>query len=284
MADGDDDISLSEFELEMRRLAAEVEVTPAPKPAPAPSSGGGISEKALIAALTQLIRPIGVSLSSLDDRSKDALIAQERVEELVRGVNERIGEPPPPPVIPEPKVPEELGQILAILDGQKRVESANQKLFDALHQELKGYKELFLFEALQKPIIRDMLALFDDLSAIERQGKRFRKSHEASPASAEELNEFLGNLLMNLENLRVLFMEVFDRLEVSQLQTEKGKIDKRLQKAISIERTTVQEEDSLVVRKVRPGFEWRERVIRPEDVVIKRYTPADDTPAPEENF
>ena len=286
MADGDD-ISLSEFELEMRRLAAEVEAPPPPKPAASSSSSSAASDKALLAAITQLVRPISVSISSLDQRTKDLATAQERLEELVRGVNERIGEPLPPlpaPVIPEPKVPEELGQILSILEGQKRVENANQKLFDALHQELKGYKELFLFESLQKPMIRDMLALFDDLSAIERQGKGFRKSHEASPATTEELNEFLGNLLMNLENLRVLFVEVFDRLEVSQLRTEKGKIDKRIQKALSVVPTPIQEEDSLVVRKVRPGFEWRDRVIRPEDVIIKRYTPPDDVPAPEETF
>jgi molecular chaperone GrpE (heat shock protein) len=278
MAQGDD-ITLSEFELEMRRLTEELEAPkPAPAPAPAPvaaPAAPGISGKDFVTAIGQVVKPLSASIGTLDLRTKELLAGSQRIENLANEAVERIGAPVTLPTPPEPKTPEELGQILALLEGQKRVEGANQKLFDALHQELKGYKELFLFEALQKPIIRDMLSLFDDLSAIERQGKAFRKGHETQPATTEELNEFLGNLLMNLENLRVLFMEVFDRLEVSQLKTEKGKIDKRLQKALSVVPTDKPEEDGLVARKVRPGFEWRDRVIRPEDVIIKRYTPGD---------
>ncbi len=54
------------------------------------------------------------------------------------------------------------------------VESANSKLFDALHAELKGYKDNFLFDALQKPFIRDLVSLFDDLSALHEQPRRKR--------------------------------------------------------------------------------------------------------------
>src|SRR5207244_9827806 len=40
-------------------------------------------------------------------------------------------------------------------------ETVNQKLFDSLHQELIKYRDNFLHESLQKPIIRDLLILFD---------------------------------------------------------------------------------------------------------------------------
>ena len=49
------------------------------------------------------------------------------------------------------------------LDQSHKVETANQRLFDVMHGELKGYKDNFLFDALQKPVIRDLLAIFDDL-------------------------------------------------------------------------------------------------------------------------
>ncbi len=58
------------------------------------------------------------------------------------------------------------------------VESANQKLFDALHAELKGYKDNFLFDSLQKPFIRDLVSLFDDLSDVHAQ---MAKRLEAAP-------------------------------------------------------------------------------------------------------
>src|SRR5436305_8475983 len=37
----------------------------------------------------------------------------------------------------------------------------NQRMFDALHEELKGYKDGFLLESVHKPIIRDLISLYD---------------------------------------------------------------------------------------------------------------------------
>ncbi len=51
----------------------------------------------------------------------------------------------------------------------RNTESVNQRLFDSLHQELKKYRDNFLHESLQKPFIRDLLILFDDLSALSAQ-------------------------------------------------------------------------------------------------------------------
>src|SRR5438874_1107615 len=53
-------------------------------------------------------------------------------------------------------------QLAAIRDTEK----VNQKLFDSLHQELVSYRDNFVRDSLQKPFIRDLLVLFDDLSAI----------------------------------------------------------------------------------------------------------------------
>ena len=79
--------------------------------------------------------------------------------------------------------------------GFNSVESANSKLFDALHAELKGYKDNFLFDTLQKPFIRDLVSLFDDLSSMHEQtvqtSRRNRQRlHWAKP---EDQNAFLRN-------------------------------------------------------------------------------------------
>ena len=42
----------------------------------------------------------------------------------------------------------------------------NQSMFSALHQELKGYKDGFLLESVHRPIIRDLISLYDDIHGI----------------------------------------------------------------------------------------------------------------------
>ncbi len=46
----------------------------------------------------------------------------------------------------------------------RNTESVNQRLFNSLHQELKEYRDNFLRDSLQKPFIRDLVVLFDDLT------------------------------------------------------------------------------------------------------------------------
>ncbi len=55
-----------------------------------------------------------------------------------------------------------------LIDGLQRLleqkNGLNQRMFDALHEELKGYKDGFLLESVHKPIIRDLISLYDDLA------------------------------------------------------------------------------------------------------------------------
>ena len=63
-------------------------------------------------------------------------------------------------------------QLSAIRDS----ETVNQKLFDSLHEELISYRDNFVRDSLQKPFIRDLLVLFDDLSAMAGQFEEARRT------------------------------------------------------------------------------------------------------------
>lgn len=295
----DTDFDPNEFEAEMQRLSAEAESSATSEAAQraaktvneaaggeSGSSGGGgeqksgrppVSEKAIITAIAQLIRPIAVQMASIDQRTKEANKSLDQVLEAVAREGREDEEKAPGGSESGGANPGEWQKVVDMLQEQKRHEGTNQKLFDAMHAEMKDYKDIFLFEALQKPIIQDMLLLYDDLSSIEGQSKHFRRKlkareeqgGEATPDA--ETQEFVGNLLRNLENLKIMFVEIFDRLEVEQIKSGKGKLDKQKQKALSVTETANEEEDGMVERKLRPGFMWRDRVLRPEEVIIKRY-------------
>jgi molecular chaperone GrpE (heat shock protein) len=141
-------------------------------------------------------------------------------------------------------------QLSAIHDS----ESVNQKLFDSLHDELIRYRDNFLHESLQKPFIRDLLTLFDDLQSIEGQAAK----------------EQGGLLRQNVENAIHALIEILHRLEVSEIES-RDLVDRTLHKVVSYEPADFPQEDGQIVLRLRRGFLWRDRVLRPEEVVARRF-------------
>jgi molecular chaperone GrpE (heat shock protein) len=148
-------------------------------------------------------------------------------------------------------------KIEAHLSKIRDTESANQKLFDSLHQELAAYRDNFLRESLQKPVIRDLLVLFDDLSAIAEQS--------AAAASGKECREQDARAQENIENALHFLVEILQRLEVAPIE-ELARVDRTLHRVMEVEATDSPEEDGTIVRRLRRGFRWGEKVFRPEEV------------------
>jgi molecular chaperone GrpE len=155
-------------------------------------------------------------------------------------------------------------QLTAIRES----ESVNQKLFDSLHEELINYRDNFVRDSLQKPVIRDLLVLFDDLNKIVEQV-------EASPNSGEGTTS--AQLRNNLDNTLHFLVEIFHRLEVVEIESNET-VDRTLHRIISIEKAESAEEDGQIAKRLKRGFMWRDKVLRPEEVVVKRFAAPEETP------
>ncbi len=145
-------------------------------------------------------------------------------------------------------------------------ESSSRKLFDALHHELQAYKDDFLFDALQKPVIRDLISLLDDLE----------QSKEQLQQTAEQLehSEPLNIAVSNAENATHHLIEILQRLDVTRREPSEGLFDKRLHKAVSTVPTDDASLDGTIKSSLRPGYTWRnDRTLRPEEVTIFRFSP-----------
>jgi molecular chaperone GrpE (heat shock protein) len=148
----------------------------------------------------------------------------------------------------------------------------NQQLFNALHEELKGYKDGFLLESVHKPIIRDLISLFDDLTTIHRQMQEAVADAAQLPAEVgTKLLERLKTMDTNVEHNCEFIVEVLARLEVTPVPSGTGKLDKHTQRAVAVEIAEDPEADGNVVRMLKRGFFWKERVLRAEEVVIKKW-------------
>jgi molecular chaperone GrpE (heat shock protein) len=145
----------------------------------------------------------------------------------------------------------------------RNTESVNQRLFDSLHQELIKYRDNFLHESLQKPFIRDLLILFDDLSALSSQ-------MQSAVEGSETKRGKLGQWRDNLENAIHSLTEILHRMEVSEIEPREM-VDRAYHRVVSYEPSEFAEDDGRIVMRVKRGFLWRDQVLRPEEVVAKRF-------------
>ena len=153
------------------------------------------------------------------------------------------------------KIDEQLASI-------RNTESVNQQLFDSLHAELLKYRDNFLHESLQKPFIHDLVYLYDHLnglceqlsSAAQEKGKRSRVSQWRD----------------NLENATHSLVEILHRFDVKEIEPRE-RVDRACHRVISYEPADFPEEDGSIVMRVKRGFVWRGKLIRPEEVIAKRF-------------
>lgn len=148
------------------------------------------------------------------------------------------------------------------LQAIRTSESVNQRLFDSLHEELLKYRDNFLHESLHKPFVRDLIILFDDLSALSDQLK--------SATSRGEKADRLAQWRSNLENAIHALLEILHRLEVTEIEPKEF-VDLAMHRVVSFEPAEFAEDNNRIVMRVKRGFIWRGNVLRPEEVIAKRY-------------
>ena len=157
---------------------------------------------------------------------------------------------------------EQFAKINEQLASIRNTESVNQQLFDSLHAELLKYRDNFLHESLQKPFIHDLVYLYDHLNglceqlanAAQEKGKRSRVSQWRD----------------NLENAIHSLVEILHRFDVREIEPRE-RVDRACHRVISYEPADFAEEDGAIVMRVKRGFVWRGKLIRPEEVIAKRF-------------
>ena len=146
------------------------------------------------------------------------------------------------------------------LDAIRASESVNHRLFDSLHEELLKYRDNFLYESLQKPFVRDLIGVYDDLTTLATQLKTASEGRKSERLTRWQDN--LGNAIHGV-------LEVFHRLEVTEVEPKEF-VDLAKHKVVSYETTSCPEDNGRIVTRVKPGFIWRGSVLRPEEVVALR--------------
>jgi molecular chaperone GrpE (heat shock protein) len=146
------------------------------------------------------------------------------------------------------------------LEAIRASESVNHRLFDSLHEELLKYRDNFLYESLQKPFVRDLIGVYDDLTTLATQLKTASEGRKS-----ERLTRWQDNLANAIHGL----LEVFHRLEVTEVEPKEF-VDLAMHRVVAYETTGRAEDNGRIVTRVKRGFIWRGNVLRPEEVIALR--------------
>src|SRR5439155_2803230 len=156
---------------------------------------------------------------------------------------------------------EQFRRIDEQLASIRNTESVNQQLFDSLHAELLKYRDNFLHESLQKPFIHDLVYLYDHLNGLYEQ--------LSTAAQEKGKRSSVAQWRDNLENAIHSLVEILHRFDVKEIEPRE-RVDRAFHRVINHEPADFPEEDGIIVMRVRRGFVWREKLIRPEEVIAKR--------------
>jgi molecular chaperone GrpE (heat shock protein) len=190
---------------------------------------------------------------SIDARLQQLEISfSKKIDEVVRAVTQNRNQ--------------ELGTQFQKIDEQlaaiRNSESVNHRLFDSLHDELLKYRDNFVHESLQKPFIHDLVHLFDDLTGLASQ----LGGSAQEPRKKAHITQWRDNL----ENTIHALVEILHRFDVKEIEP-RDTVDRTLHRVISYEPADYAEDDGRIVMRLKRGFVWRDKLIRPEEVIAKRY-------------
>ncbi|MDG1481583.1 MAG: nucleotide exchange factor GrpE [Myxococcota bacterium] len=149
----------------------------------------------------------------------------------------------------------ELERLRASIEQQNET---SRRSFDALYEELRQYKEDFIFQS-EKPLLLDLLLFYDSLNWFQQSIIKGEMSPEVIADSFQYLIDE--------------FLELLYRRDVLPMETRK-KFDRENQKALQVVPTNDPKQDYVVKRVLKRGFSRADRKLRAEEVIIHRHSPA----------
>jgi molecular chaperone GrpE len=147
-----------------------------------------------------------------------------------------------------------IGEMHSVVGERIANDDIQQRAFDQLYEELRQYKEDFVFNA-EKPLLLDLLLFYDSLNWFHESLVK----QEMSPDVIADSFQYLIDE----------FLEVLYRRDVTPIDAAEA-FDRKVHKAVKVVETDRTENDQRVVQVLKRGFERGEKLLRPEEVVVSR--------------
>lgn len=160
-------------------------------------------------------------------------------------------------------VESELHELRTLVDERLRRDETKEGAFRRLYEDLEFFKQSATAYQF-RPLYLDIILLMDRLEVLMGSHQAADPCHAALASVHDELSEILA------------------RRGVSVSTTASDSFDPKLQRAVDVIPTDDGQQHHTVAQVLRPGYESEGAVLRPADVVVRRYAPPDTVDGPAE--
>jgi len=150
-----------------------------------------------------------------------------------------------------------LKEIKSIIQERLEYDVAKEKVVDKLDDELRFYRDNFVFQS-QKSMFIDLMLLYDHL---ERILTVFDTDDVFSKEKTTEL----------LQTFKEELLEILYRKDITPFEEHPEYLNYKLHKTIKTIPTNEESENNKVDKIIKMGFRWNDNILRPEEVIIKKY-------------
>lgn len=154
-----------------------------------------------------------------------------------------------------------LNDLQTSFDSKLKYDASKERMVDMLHKELQAYRDDLHFKIL-RPLFVDLIHMHDDIASLLK--------HRDAESMLSESERSLKQSVLTFQDT---IEDILERNGVT-LYTEDGAafVPQR-QRALKTVETADAERDSQIAERVRKGFEYAGRVLRPEIVFIFKFKP-----------
>ena len=157
------------------------------------------------------------------------------------------------------EIKDQIKNLSQAFESKLKYDEHKNKTIDDLRQSLQEYREGLVKKYLHR-FITDIIKIVDDMRKFTSHNKNLPPSDE----TIEKLLNYIESIASDLEDL-------FSWEGVVPFTCEGDLIDSSRQRILNKIETDDPEKDKTIAERLRPGYEWDGKVIRPEMVSAYIY-------------
>jgi len=153
----------------------------------------------------------------------------------------------------------QMEDLAQAFDTKLKYDEHKNKIIDELHQSLQQHREGLLKKYLHR-IVMDVIKIVDDMRKLTAH---YNQQPDGDETSVKLLN-YIENIASDLEDM-------FSWEGVMPFTCDGDVVDPARQRILNKVPTADLEKDKTIAERLRPGYEWDGKIIRPEMVSVYIY-------------
>ncbi|HZS75893.1 MAG TPA: nucleotide exchange factor GrpE [Ktedonobacteraceae bacterium] len=152
----------------------------------------------------------------------------------------------------------EMQELRRDFDTKIKYDESKERQVDSLYQELQTHREGLHFKIL-RPLFTDLIAVYDDF------GKLIESLSHNGVDSSQTLD--------NLRSFQETIDDILRRNGAESYSLEEDSYTPVKQRVLQVIETNDPAQDKKIARRIRRGFEYEGRVLRPELIAMYKFVP-----------